>query len=91
MVRMATGHQDKKSKSVNCHNCYNSYMRMPMTEQEKTKLTTLMQTKVLNAKKVMPRATREVKLRTIPGSVRSATLAARLQVIFANQRNVSYS
>ena len=91
MVRMATGHQDKKSRSVNCRNCYNSYRRMPMTEQEMRQFKTVMQTKLLNGKKMMARPTREVKLRTIPGSVRSATLAARLQVIFANQRNVSYS
>ena len=36
-------------------------------------------------------ATREVKVRTIPGSVRSAASDARLQVIFANQRIVTHT
>ena len=91
MVRMATGHQDKKSKSVNCHNWYNCYMRMPMTEQEMAMAKMVMQTKEQNGKKVMVWATSEVQLKAILGSVRSATSIARLQVIFANQRNVSHS
>ena len=66
-------------------------MRMPMIEQEIMKLKIVMQTKEFNGKKVMVWVTREVHLEAIGGSVRSATSGARLQVIFANQRIVSYS
>ena len=88
MVRMATSHQERKGRGLACHNCYNCWVRIPMREQEMTQFKTVMQTKDLIGKKVMARATREVKVRTIPGSVISATSDARLQVIFANQRNV---
>ena len=62
-------------------------MKMPMV----MKLKIVMQTKEFNGKRVVVWVTREVRLEAKLGSVRSATSVARLQVIFANQRNVSYN
>ena len=79
MLRMAASHQNKEMKGRDLN------MRMAMTEQELMKVKIVMQTTELNGKKVVAR----VQLQAIPGSVRSATSGPKLQVIFANQRNVS--
>ena len=79
MLRMAASHQNKKMKDRRLN------MRMAMIEQEMMELKIVMQE--LNGKKVVA----TVQLQAIPGSVRSATSGPKLQVIFANQRNVSHN
>ena len=65
-----------------------------MRKQELRKMKMMMGGKVNGKKKkvsIQQITTREVQLTAVPGSVTFVTSAARLEVIFAHQRNVSHS
>ena len=66
-----------------------------MTKQELRNMKMMMQTKEVNGKKknvrVQQATTGERQLTAVPGSVTFVMSAARLEVIFARQRNVSHS
>ena len=88
-MRPASSHRGKRMKDRSLNT------RPPMTKQELRKLKTMMQTKEVKGEKkkvrVQQRTTREMQLTVVSGSVTFVTSAAGLEVIFANQRNVSIS